>query len=342
MEMTTQRDAAGPVALPIDDLLDEFEKSPVEVHDPGKVEVAATADAVDDQPKAEDDKPKKTARPKNDPVAKLQREVEEARQREAQERQQREQYARFAAQKAREAQAAMARAQTSDYDLIANALDGATDKMAGLEQQYAAAFAEGDGTKAAAIQKQMAILGARITQLEDGKARLEQQAQLQRQRAQAQARQAQQQPRQQPQQHADPFEASIAHFTPESKAWLRNNREYATPDKWNEVLAAHFHATGKLKLNADTPEYFEAIEKELGLRDGEDGDDVKVVTQKPRRSIPAAPVSRDSAIGGVDVKNRKVELSALERQTAADLGMSDKEYAAYKMKALKDGRYDNH
>lgn len=311
--MTTQ-DTAGQSPLSIDDVLDEFEKGPVETkQELPEVEVIAEGQ---DEPAVTEEK-KEPGKPKDDPLDKLRKEVEALRLKEAQERHQREQYARFAAQKAREAQAYAARAQTSDYDLASNALDAATDKMTSLEQAYASAFAEGDGAKAASIQKNMSILGARITMLEDVKSRLEHQAQVQKQRAQV--RQQQMQRRPQPQQHADPFEASIAHFSDKSKEWLRENREYASPEKWDEVLAAHYTATGKMKLKVDSPEYFEAIEKELGLREAEPP---KQQVQT-RKSLPAAPVSRGNGSGG----KPQIRLSVQEQSIAREMGLTNEEYA---------------
>src|SRR5690606_40406202 len=63
-------------------------------------------------------------------------------------------------------------------------------------------------------------------------------------------------------------------------------------------ISAHYIVTKKLGFQPDTKEYFEAVEKELGLREP---DEVEVVEQKKpqqtRRTIPAAPVSRDPVIG---------------------------------------------
>ncbi len=311
--MTTQATAGQPPQS-IDDVLDEFEKGPVTA----QPELPEVEVVTGDEPPSATEEKKEPA--KEDPVAKLQREVAEVRAREAAERQKREQFARLAAQKAIEAQRALARAQTSDYDLISNALDSATDKMAALEQAYATAFAEGDGVKAAGIQKQMSILGARITQLEDGKARLEQQAQLQRQRAQMQARQQQMRPQPQPQQNVDPFEASIAHYSEPSKKWLREHREFVTqPGKFDDVLAAHYIVTKKQSLTPDTPEYFEAVEQELGLRRSAEP------KEPPRRGPPGAPVSRGNGNGGG--KPTQVRLTADEVRIAHDMGMTPEEYA---------------
>lgn len=329
--MTTQDISGGPIALPIDDLLDQ----PAETIDVSTEPRLESEPEIISEPEQVEE-PKKPAKPKDDPVARLKAEVEAARQRETQLLSERDHAAKVAAQKSREAQQATQRAQLSDYDLIANALSSATDKMAALEQQYASAFAEGDGAKAASIQRQMAVLGARVTQLEDGKARMEQMAEQQRRQVEQRRQQPQQQ--QQPRQQGDPFEASIAHFSEASKQWIRAHKDVVTqPGKWNEVIRAH-HVAEDNGLDADTAEYFAFIEKKLKLRD--DGDDeVQVVTQKPRRAIPAAPVSRDGVIGGIS--NRKVTLTPAEIQTASDLGMSKEDYARFKVKALQDGKYDH-
>lgn len=310
--MTTQ-DNAGRQPLSIDDVFEELTDAPkLDLPD-----VEVIAEGQESKAVVED---KTEQKPKDDPVAKLKREVEEARHREAAERAERQRLAQIAAQKAREAQAAAARAQLSDYDLISNALSNATDKMAALEQQFASAFAEGDGPRAAGIQKQMAILGARITQLEDGKARMEQMADQQRQRAQMQARQQQVQPRQQA--PADPFEASIAHYSEPSKKWLRDHRDLVSqPGKFEDVLAAHYIVTKKEKLDPDTPEYFEAIERELGIRESRPAQEQ--AAPQPRRSLPAAPVSRGNGGGG---KPTPVRLTVEEQRIAAELGMTNEDY----------------
>lgn len=315
----TTHDAAGPAALSIDDIFDE----PKVDKQPELPEVTVVAEGVD--PPVEKKEPEK---PKDDPVARLTAQVEAARQRETTLIAERDRVAQIATQKAREAQAATARAQLSDYDLIANALAGATEKMGVLEQQYANAFAEGDGARAAALQRQMATLGPRIAQLEDGKSRMEDMAAHQKRQAEVQRRQPPQQQRPQ-QQHGDPLEASIAHFSEPSKKWIREHRDLVTqPGKWEAVIRAH-HVAEDNGLEADTQDYFAFIEKKIGLRQEEP----EPTPAAPRRSMPAAPVSRGNGNGG---KPTPVRLSVEEQRIASDLGMTNEEYARGKVLRAKE------
>jgi hypothetical protein len=69
-------------------------------------------------------------------------------------------------------------------------------------------------------------------------------------------------------QHSDPVEALCATRTEPTARWLREHRDWVVDPKKNAKLtAAHFDAVGE-GLQQDTPEYFEHVERKIGLSDG--------------------------------------------------------------------------
>jgi hypothetical protein len=67
---------------------------------------------------------------------------------------------------------------------------------------------------------------------------------------------------------ADPVEAYCANRTAPTTAWLRAHPDYVTDPRKNAMLTAkHFEAVAD-GLQPDTPEYFAAVEKKIGLRAG--------------------------------------------------------------------------
>ncbi len=79
-------------------------------------------------------------------------------------------------QRAREAQAARASQQVSQYDLVVNALGSARREIDGLKDRYQTAFEAGDAKTVASIQADMALIGGRINQLEVAKGQIEDRA----------------------------------------------------------------------------------------------------------------------------------------------------------------------
>jgi hypothetical protein len=94
---------------------------------------------------------------------------------------------------------------------------------------------------------------------------------------------------------ADPLEAYCAGRTEPTRRWLQEHRDWVTDPKKNvRLTAAHWSAVAD-ELVPDSPAYFEAVEKAIGLRDGgrargDNGDDVHrtsdVTVRKHRRGDP--------------------------------------------------------
>lgn len=72
-------------------------------------------------------------------------------------------------------------------------------------------------------------------------------------------------------QHSDPVEALCATRTEPTARWLREHRDWVVDPKKNAKLtSAHFDAVAE-GLREDSPEYFQHVERRIGLNDGSQG-----------------------------------------------------------------------
>jgi hypothetical protein len=149
------------------------------------------------------------------------------------------------------------------------------------------------------------------------------------------------------------FVSRIGAEFPKSREWLRSHPEYVRDAKLNrKMLRAHEDAMDD-GIKADTPEYFQAIERTLGItkpptngsgasHDDPMADAATEVTptpeQKPqRRAAPAAaPVSRSG--GGTGSRPNTVRLTPQEVEMAEMMDMSLEEYARNKVALQKEGK----
>ncbi|MDE2106459.1 MAG: hypothetical protein KGL39_55095 [Patescibacteria group bacterium] len=301
----------------------EVEIPDTEVAAGGEPEVEIVEEPVEKKPKktAKTEKPKEEAAETEDEVeAKLQKlkEQYESRLSAAEKR------ANEAAQTAHKHQT---EAQDANLHLITNAMRTLEQSNDILKANYRVAAQNGDFDAMADIQIEMSNNAAKLAKLEDGKIALEN----------APKPEA-------PQPYADnPVEALAAQLSPRSAAWVRSHPEFATdPRKYQAMLAAHNLAVSN-GIDPDTDEYFEDIETSLRIRRNDvvrsDDDDAMSAAAKPtqRRASPAAaPVSRTATTSGGNPN--RVTLSALERETARDLGLTDQEYARNKLALIREGR----
>jgi hypothetical protein len=248
-----------------------------------------------------------------------------------------EREARAAAEtRAREAEqaeaAARGRAQTSELDLVKNALASMTQANDALEAKYVDALAAQDWAAAAKINRQMGENSAKIAQLESGRAALERQ------------------PKPVARAAPDPVEAFCAGLSPASAAWVRAHGEFVRdPSKQKQMIAAHEIAIAR-GHRADTDAYFRSIEKTLdvdapavtnggGAHEADPlHDPSATVATGGRQSAPAAaPVSRSGA-GPNGSRPNVVRLTAEEVEIAENLGMTNEEYARNKVALKKEGK----
>jgi hypothetical protein len=264
------------------------------------------------------------------------------------------------------AQQAAARLQQTERDLsetksalgdsrlstIIAGISAAEATLADAERDLEAAFDAGNGSEVAKAQRRVAEAVADLRELRQSKAEFE-----------ASPRREERREPQQPAQNADPVEAFIQSRTPPSQNWLRQHRDYvADPVKSKRLTAAHYKADAE-GIVIDSPQYFDFIEQELGLKQapaadkGKDGGERQQLQRRP--AAPTAPVTPSGGgIGGSDGK-LTVKLTRGEAAAATDgtlvwnypdptgknrwkvgdpIGVQ--EMARRKAQGIKEGRYD--
>lgn len=242
----------------------------------------------------------------------------------------RETSARLAAeQRAREAGASELKARTEVQDtnltLVTNAIATVKQSTDILKAKYTEAMTVGDYGAAADIQSDMATNAAKLLQLEHGKTALEQAPK----------------PVSTDRRIEDPVEKLASQLSGPSAAWVRAHPQYATNDRmFHRMIAAHNLAESE----PDSPEYFVEIERTLGItpraatRAAQETDNAlsgaAAATQS--RSPPAAPVTRNG--GGPGARPNVGHLSALEREMAANMGMTEQEYGKNKAALQREGK----
>lgn len=229
------------------------------------------------------------------------------------------------------AQQAMAEAGENRKHVMMAALNQVKMDTDRLMNEYAEAMSINNFEEAAKIQTQMSQNAVRSAQFE---AEIDN---LKRQEV--------------PQQTGSQLDQIIKAVSPESARWLRENREHLEDDRAiRRMFRAHEDAVDD-GIKPDTDEYFEFIEKRLGISEEpkerapkkkvqeEDADDQPMsAAAKPAQKQappPPAPVERYSNRPNV------VRLTRAEAETAKMLGMTEKEYAMNKLALQKEGKLPN-
>lgn len=221
--------------------------------------------------------------------------------------------------------------QDSNLQLIVSAIDSVNRTNTMLKRDYAAAMQAGNFDAAAEIQSQMSINGAKLLQLENGKAAL--------------TERLKNPPQQQPEMPSDPVEAIASQLSPRSAAWVRAHPECVRDKRlYMKMVGAHNIAVAD-GFQADTDEYFAEIERQLGYRkpqtavQQEEDEEPTSMAAKPmarKAPPPAAPSSR-AASNGTGGRNT-VTLTREEREMANIMGMTPEEYAKNKVALKKEGK----
>lgn len=143
----------------------------------------------------------------------------------------------------------------------------------------------------------------------------------------------------------------IKSVSPESAQWLKKHRdELDDPVMIQDMFDAHSAAVRR-SIKPDTDEYFEFIEKRLGISENQDDEKPakrkkEEITEDEPMSVaakaapkaappPAAPVERYSTRPNV------VRLTRAQAETAKMLGMTEKEYAMNMIALQKEGKLPN-
>ena len=223
----------------------------------------------------------------------------------------------------------------SNLQLVRSAITSLKGNSETLKANYKDAMAIGDYDKVAELQEAMSMNAAQLLQLDQGRRALEN-------RPKAPPPQVQ---------PSDPVEAMASQLSARSADWVRGHPEYVTnPQLHNKMLLAHQLALSD-GLQADTDDYFKAVESTLRLRKepqraavreeaAEETDEDAMsqsaqVTQR-RTGPPAAPTSRSPSPGVP--RSNVVRLTRQEAEHARDMGMSEKEYYTNKQLLKQEGR----
>ena len=251
-----------------------------------------------------------------------------------------ERLARIEAEKRADAAARMAHEARGQVDegnlqLVTSAIDTLKRETDILKANLRAAMASGDYSAAADAQEAMADAKAKLLQLENGRAALQEQARN---------------PRIHPQQIPayDPVETLASQLSPRSAAWVRAHPEFARNERLTQKMVAAHNLVTADGVQPDTDEYFETVERILGVQApaastaAAEAPMSAASAPTQRRSSPAAaPVSRSGTGTGGGSPN-VVRLSADEREMAKMMGMTAEEYARNKLALIKDGKLTKH
>ena len=264
--------------------------------------------------------PKKEPKPKapivqpEEGLEKLKQQLEAERREKEQEQQRRQAAEARATEAAAQAATAQGRAQDSELTTVTTGLAHVKQMREVLRTKFAAASAVSDHNAMADIQDEMAEAAANQKMFERAEQELKNR------------------PKPQPQMPDDPVEQLAARMAPQSAAWIRAHPEYATGEKYQEMVAAHQMALAR-RLAPNTDAYFEFVERKLDL--AEDPGSVQVATHvdtTPQRatggrSTPAAaaPVSRSGTGNGSRPKSYM--LTPAQQEAAHISGMTNQEYA---------------
>jgi hypothetical protein len=241
--------------------------------------------------------------------------------------------------KAAEASDAKNRAVNSEYDNIKGKIAEANAHELRIKRELKQALEMGENDKFTDLQMEAARVAARKMQYEDAKAIMEERA----------SRVDRERPKEEEvRPSSDPFETAIASMSAKSQAYLRQHRECVMDPEMNAKVVYGHQVALKKGIRPDSPEYFAFLDTHMGYADvnsDDDGEDqdVEVQTQRNegRKPMASAPVSRDSHRQNGFVSPGKYRLSREEADMAEQMGMSPTEYATYKLKGQKEGRWTN-
>lgn len=237
----------------------------------------------------------------------------------------------------------------SQYGTVESGLSAAQEAADAAEREYKAAFEASDGAAMAKAQRSIARAEATISRLTEAKSDLD----TRKAKAPIEAEQVREQPRQVV--HDDPVEAYVANRTPPTAKWLRAHPEFVTDQRKNAKLTAAHYDADAAGITVDTPEYFEHVEKFIGIAKTNG----KAPEPRTRRAtVPAAPVNGGGGSAGSS-SGQIVNLTRAEARAAEDgtvvwnvpdptgknrwkVGdpVGHQEYARRKLAMTKQGAYD--
>lgn len=232
----------------------------------------------------------------------------------------------------------------AEYNSVLTAIAAEQASADKAEMDYASAMQQQDWALAAKAQRVLSAAASRLDRLEDGKRAFETKRETKTEPA---ARATAALPPQN-------FEAKIAQFPEDAKAWLRKNPQFIEdPAQTRRAGGVHAYLVDTKGLSQFSPAYFDALETELGLKTAAPAATAAAPEPQPapRRSMPmSAPVSRAVPSASGVRTDSKMTLTPEEREvartsfTATDMTNAQKEYlyAQNKAKLLRqraNGQY---
>ena len=252
---------------------------------------------------------------RNEAVELLQRQLEEKKREAEEAKRMRHQAEQYAIQRDAEIHKLSVHAQDNQHTAFVNAIASFERDAEMLENEYANQLANGNYQAAAKIQRQMAQVEGRLSQLQQGKEALEEKLTI-----------AKNTPPPAPppeffKQQRDPMEESLSKLTPASRAWVQNHPEVISDPEYNARMSAAHHSAMKNNIRPDTAEYFAHLDKEMGYSK-------RQYAPRQQKAVTSAPVSRGNSVNYQSGDQVAITLSPEQRAYAADvLGLTDEEYA---------------
>lgn len=246
----------------------------------------------------------------------------------------------YAMQQAQNVQYAQNEVQDSNLRIITNAIAATEQQAQAAERAYADAMAAGDYEAAAKAQRVIAQAESHLLQLENGKARLEEEL-SQPTEGRVEAPRV---PNFAPQVPRDPVEVYAERLTPKSAAWLRNHPEVV--DRIPRLSRAHEDALED-GLVAESPEYFSYIEQRLGLQSQEEAPrrQTREPAPAPRKNMVSAPVSSSGSVSSNTSRSQNSMVLSSDEVEMAILAEPDlprdkaiESYARNKAYLIKNGK----
>lgn len=278
---------------------------------------------------------------------------EETRRREAAER--------AASEAATRADASQRAVDEAQYETVVSSLAAANTESQRLTGEKAKALADGDYQRVAELDRDIGKLSARIVNLEDGKAALDEKRAA---RPAADAAPPQREAR--APSDLERQEDFLSKQHPVNAAWIRSHRDrfFSDSEFQRRAVAASQYALEVKKLDINSPDYLAAVEADLGLRTpapaaaatpphSPPAPPASPAAPRPAAPRPAAPPSRTtpSQVGGrpvarVTLTPEEVEHARLT-MTPEVIGKNPdgtprdplKAYAAQKLALQKEGRW---
>ncbi|MBM7047569.1 hypothetical protein [Rhizobium lusitanum] len=188
-----------------------------------------------------------------------------------------------------------------------NAIANVEHERNDAKQKYRLAMEAGDFEAAADAQAAISEVAVKAQRMKEGKAALERRSEDAKQKS-------------------DPIEQYVTGMTATSASWVRSHPDMFLNDaKRSYVIAAH-HKAVESGISIDSDDYFDFIEKEMGLKPRNEQD--PGIGARRTTAAPAAPVSRGGSADAPQPRGTNtIRLTAAQREIAALSGLTDAEYA---------------